>query len=222
MNDQMLRALEEDQYSAAGSIVETDSECDDDDISYWYGNKSGGAVPVRLDRAALQQAIKRAMSKTSPFGGRCAIAATASGASDDPDEEEDEDDINNKKKAKKSSRKKQGSKKEDALSDPATGAATGTSSPAGNNNSDKVQQQASSKSKLDDALLSDDSDEDLDRGGSIFGATTGGSNAIWVQCDKCKKWRRLRGVVDEKKLPPKWYCRYVRVYTCVVCVRACV
>lgn len=27
-----------------------------------------------------------------------------------------------------------------------------------------------------------------------------------MECDKCKKWRRLRGVVDEKKLPSKWYC----------------
>jgi hypothetical protein len=34
------------------------------------------------------------------------------------------------------------------------------------------------------------------------------SNATWVQCDRCKKWRRLRGVVDAKKLnlPTKWYC----------------
>jgi len=41
---------------------------------------------------------------------------------------------------------------------------------------------------------------------SIFGQTTGGGNSTWVECDKCKKWRRLRGVVDAKKLPPKWYC----------------
>jgi len=41
---------------------------------------------------------------------------------------------------------------------------------------------------------------------SIFGQTTGSSNATWVECDRCKKWRRLRGVVDAKKLPSKWYC----------------
>jgi len=41
---------------------------------------------------------------------------------------------------------------------------------------------------------------------SIFGQTTGSSNSTWVECDKCKKWRRLRGVVDAKKLPSKWYC----------------
>jgi hypothetical protein len=39
--------------------------------------------------------------------------------------------------------------------------------------------------------------------GSIFGHTTAASNATWVECDKCKKWRPLRGVVDERKLPPK-------------------
>lgn len=41
---------------------------------------------------------------------------------------------------------------------------------------------------------------------SIFGHTTGSQNATWVECDRCKKWRRLRGVVDAKKLPSKWYC----------------
>ena len=56
-----------------------------------------------------------------------------------------------------------------------------------------------------DPLLDDDVDLDRD-GGSIFGQTTGSSNATWVECDKCKKWRRLRGVVDEKKLPKQWFC----------------
>lgn len=41
---------------------------------------------------------------------------------------------------------------------------------------------------------------------SIFGQTAGSSNSTWVECDKCKKWRRLRGVVDARKLPSKWYC----------------
>lgn len=41
---------------------------------------------------------------------------------------------------------------------------------------------------------------------SIFGATQGAKNATWVECDRCKKWRRLRGVVDARKLPSKWYC----------------
>jgi hypothetical protein len=57
---------------------------------------------------------------------------------------------------------------------------------------------------------SDSLDHDIqlpDDGGSIFGQTTGSSsNSTWVEFDKCHKWRRLRGVVDEKKLPSKWHC----------------
>jgi hypothetical protein len=58
----------------------------------------------------------------------------------------------------------------------------------------------------DSHLLDTDEDEDdLHNGASIFGQTQG-QNATWIECDKCKKWRRLRGVVDEKKLPAKWFC----------------
>mmetsp|Transcript_3972 Transcript_3972/g.6265 ORF Transcript_3972/g.6265 Transcript_3972/m.6265 type:complete len:296 (-) Transcript_3972:287-1174(-) len=45
-----------------------------------------------------------------------------------------------------------------------------------------------------------------DEESSIFGQTAGASNATWVECDRCKKWRRLRGVVDARKLPSRWYC----------------
>jgi hypothetical protein len=34
----------------------------------------------------------------------------------------------------------------------------------------------------------------------------GREEAIWVQCDKCKKWRRLRGLVGDEKLPSRWSC----------------
>lgn len=49
-------------------------------------------------------------------------------------------------------------------------------------------------------------EEEFEEEGSIFGQTAGSTNATWVECDKCGKWRRLRGVVDAKKLPLKWYC----------------
>ena len=49
-------------------------------------------------------------------------------------------------------------------------------------------------------------EEEFEEEGSIFGQTAGSTNATWVVCDKCEKWRRLRGVVDAKKLPSKWYC----------------
>ena len=50
-------------------------------------------------------------------------------------------------------------------------------------------------------VVSDNGDEDLPA------PVPPPSNATWVQCDFCKKWRRLRGVVDSKKLvSSKWYC----------------
>jgi hypothetical protein len=30
---------------------------------------------------------------------------------------------------------------------------------------------------------------------------------LWVQCDKCKKWRRLPDRTDATTLPSKWYCQ---------------
>ena len=52
VQEQMRKALEEDQYSANGSIVDTDS--DDDDNQYMYKGQS-----IRLDRAFLLQAAKK-------------------------------------------------------------------------------------------------------------------------------------------------------------------
>merc|ERR1711937_24553 len=61
--------------------------------------------------------------------------------------------------------------------------------------------------EIGSAYLGADKGKDMERDeGSIFGQTTGASNSTWVECDKCKKWRRLRGVVDHSKLPKKWYC----------------
>lgn len=176
VNEQMLRALEEDQYSAAGSIVDTES---DEEDQYMYRGK-----PVRLDRSAIQQAIKK-MAHLERLG---AVAAEASGgttASEGDKEQEDGGGLagrgNNKKKQKK---KDDHAAVGGVLLDEDVVAGTG-----------KTTENFS------------DTEEDLDRdGGSIFGATTGSSNSTWVECDKCKKWRRLRGVVDEKKLPTKWYC----------------
>mmetsp|Transcript_5654 Transcript_5654/g.12025 ORF Transcript_5654/g.12025 Transcript_5654/m.12025 type:complete len:246 (+) Transcript_5654:117-854(+) len=63
------------------------------------------------------------------------------------------------------------------------------------------------KAKNAGALGSSEKGAEMERDeGSIFGQTTGASNSTWVECDKCKKWRRLRGVVDDSKLPKKWYC----------------
>ena len=40
----------------------------------------------------------------------------------------------------------------------------------------------------------------------------------WVQCDACKKWRKLPATVDTSQLPKKWYCRLnYWDRRCVVC-----
>ena len=52
VNEQMRRALEEDQYSANGSIVDTDT--DDEDHHYVYKGQS-----IRLDRSYLIQAARK-------------------------------------------------------------------------------------------------------------------------------------------------------------------
>jgi CW-type Zinc Finger len=191
VNEQMLRALEEDQYSAAGSIVDTESDEDDE---YMYRGK-----PVRLDRSAIQQAIKKmahlermgaAASSSGVASGGGTSAANNTASSGDGDKElEDGGGI-----GRGGIKKKQQQKKKDDHS--ASGIAALMD--------DDVAMTGVSCKLADDFS---DAEEDLDRdGGSIFGATTGSSNSTWVECDKCKKWRRLRGVVDEKKLPTKWYC----------------
>lgn len=174
VNEQMRRVLEEDRYSAAGSIVE---EPDSDAEDYLYRGQ-----PVRLDRAALQQAMKKYMareqrlfrleeeSSNAPAPADISVASAA-----------------NSTRSKKKNKKKEQEK-----------GWSSTTGPSANT--------APSPRRVDqDPLLDDDVDLDRD-GGSIFGQTTGSSNATWVECDKCKKWRRLRGVVDEKKLPKQWFC----------------
>jgi hypothetical protein len=172
----MRRALEEDQYSAAGSIVDTDS---DEDDHFTYRGQA-----ARLDKAALQQTVRK-----YNLLGRLGLGATAEAPTAEEEEEEDEEGTTEEQEARKTKATKKKKKRKDEVTqlreDAKNVAGTTTSKDP----------------------LSLDHDDDLDRdGGSIFGATTGSSNSTWVECDKCKKWRRLRGVVDEKKLPSKWYC----------------
>lgn len=194
----MLRALEEDQYSAAGSILDTES---DEEDSYMYRGK-----PVRLDRSAIQQAIKK-MAHLERMGAATAASAMMTSSSSNAaisshEGDKEQEDANSGLAGRGGNNKKKQKKKDEHSS--AAGGGGGALldehgvAPGGG---------AGSGGKTTDDFS--DTEEDLDRdGGSIFGATTGASNSTWVECDKCKKWRRLRGVVDEKKLPTKWYCRY--------------
>lgn len=221
VQEQMRKALEEDQYSANGSIVESDT--DDDDRQYMYKGNS-----IRLDRSYLLQAAKKynwlgdsgaAGSVVVSMGRSSALSddeANCLGDDDGNDEEENKKDVEdtlhvtesnigtyNKKDASKPSKNSKnivGKKK---------GRNQYTDNRGNNSNTFRVEEKANSNvfetatapSSSADKLVDMERDE-----GSIFGQTTGSSNSTWVECDKCKKWRRLRGVVDERKLPPKWYC----------------
>lgn len=196
----MRKVLEEDCYSALGSIVESDS----DDSSEYRGR---GAA--RLDRAAILSAMRKRLWMER-MGGNAVLTSQ-------DEEEEDVDDTASRAsrsaRSKKKRKKTRRSREEESLA--------GTDSEAGG---DSVA--ASEIMSLEEPREVDPERDE----GSIFGATAGSSNATWVECDKCKKvgaskrmecfvlcimlmffilrsqWRRLRGVIDEKKLPPKWYC----------------
>lgn len=188
VNEQMRRALEEDQYSAQGSIVDTDS--DEDDTFLYRGQ------PIRLDRTALLHAVRKYNNWR---------VSTTTHAEDEDEDDEDRSDV---------------AALATVVNSTIKGGAVLANENGGNgnnnNNSGIINNkgQNNKKKKKDDMLLDKDiakceevPEDDFDRdGGSIFGQTTGASNSTWVECDKCKKWRRLRGVVDEKKLPSKWYC----------------
>ena len=249
--EQMRRALEEDQYSLVGSIIDhnnnnnndSDNNYDDDTTddgdrpytSYTY-NYRGSAV--RLDKAAMIQAVRKyilleqRLQNTTGCTTVMANGIMDEHSNNNNDDDDDDDDDDDEMYGMEDD--------EDDVgygSNPGDGGSGGTISTrrgGGVANNISNQNRATSningnnkKKKRKDELtqlqddvklqnqqpmvskdpLSLDPDDDLDRdGGSIFGATTGQSNSTWVECDKCKKWRRLRGVVDEKKLPSKWYC----------------
>uniref|UniRef100_A0A7S1YBM6 CW-type domain-containing protein n=1 Tax=Grammatophora oceanica TaxID=210454 RepID=A0A7S1YBM6_9STRA len=189
VNEQMRRALEEDQYSALGSIVDTESS--DEDEAHQYPARRGGTV--RLDRASVVLAMRKRLFRMAHSGKDNVVIPPF------------EEDFTKKKKQKEraaeaaaasptASAKSTPRSKEEVTSAPSASAPA--AAPAQPN-------QDNSSGMLDGDLNDDIMGRDE---GSIFGQTTGSSNSTWVECDKCKKWRRLRGVVDEKKLPSKWYC----------------
>ncbi len=208
VNEQMRKALEEDQYSANGSMVDTDS--DDDEHQFMYKGQS-----IRLDRSYLLQAARKhvwlagGVGQAGNKGGSGPTSGDLSGGIMDDDDEEEEDILASIGKATRpsggsnSSKSKKGGKK--AKSGRNSGNGRIDSKDDGKDPLDLLAPGGKCREVAGSSAGGDPMDLERDEG-SIFGQTTGASNATWVQCDKCKKWRRLRGVVDERKLPPKWYC----------------
>ena len=136
-----------------------------------------------MDRAALMAAMRKHLWMER-------LSGSGNVVSPKPGEEDDDDNDNRRGGRKKKKKGKRGKEGDDRM--------------VGNTNDEP----AIETSRTADAIVNpvvtatgDVADDYDDRdGGSIFGQTTGSSNATWVECDKCKKWRRLRGVVDEKKV----------------------
>jgi len=158
-NEQMRKVLEEDCYSAIGSIVESDSE---DESSEYRGR---GAA--RLDRAAILSAMRKRLWMERMSGNAVVTS-----------QEEEEDEVDdNASRASRNARKKKRKKTRRGREDESL---AGTDSEAGG---DSVA--ASEMMSIDEAGPVDTERDE----GSIFGATAGSSNATWVECDKCKKVR---------------------------------
>lgn len=180
VNEQMRRVLEEDQYSANGSIVDTDS--DEEDSTY-------RGETVRMERTALMAAMRKHLFlERMTSGPGSSVASSKPGGGDDDDDNDD-----NRRGGRKKKKKVKRGKDDMIVADDEPVMETSRTADA-------------IVSTVADAAGDVEQDYDDRDGGSIFGQTTGSSNATWVECDKCKKWRRLRGVVDEKKLPTRWVC----------------
>lgn len=162
-NEQMRKVLEEDRYSALGSIVESDSEDE--------GSEYRGRGAARLDRSAMLSAMRK-RQWMERMGGNALLASQ-----DDVEEEEDNEEDGSRasrhaRTKKKRKKPRRNSRDEESLA--------GTDSEPGG---DSVVPSAN-------ASVDEPREIDTERDeGSIFGATQGASNATWVECDKCKKVR---------------------------------
>lgn len=158
-NEQMRRALEEDKYSANGSIVDTDS--DDDEAQFMYKGQS-----VRLDRTALVQAARKHIW-LERHGGSSSAAASKIDAAGIVDGDDAASRGSISRGASKKKKKGKRNDKDDRSTSPKP---------------DSVIGMANVSSSSGDAETERDE-------GSIFGQTAGCTNSTWVECDKCKKVR---------------------------------
>ena len=212
VNDMMRRALEEDQYSALGSVVDTDSSDDEDDYGNSYNpNRRFNAVgkPI-LNRNTLLVAMKRhlrmeAMNTLSNFDGKSFLedaeeyvarggkasrsSFVVNKASFVPDNnyEEEELDVNGRrigKRRKKKKNRRGGGGGNAFMNTPDVGQNGGIGGMDDDDAAGGGGGGVDSSAIDEDSLMGDDAEI------SIFGQTTGASNATWVECDRCKKVRR--------------------------------
>jgi hypothetical protein len=176
----MRKVLEEDKYSAVGSIVDTDSE-DEDTIHRGRGGRS-------MDRTNILAATRKRL-----WMERMNAIGSAVISSQDDENEGENDDVaalssrpGRKKKKRRGGRR---SKDAEALAASAISGGVGAADivGAGEVSSDIIAVDESRELTIDH--------DDV----SIFGATTGSSNATWVECDKCKKVSCSYGYENETR-----------------------
>ncbi len=201
----MRRALEEDQYSALGSVVDTDSSDDED-----YNPRRGVGKPI-LNRNTLLVAMKRhmrmeAMNTLSNFDGKSFLedaeeyvqrggkASSSFVVNKSPavlsDNNDDEElDVNGRRIGKRRKKKKQnrrGGGGNALMSTPDAGFGGQGAGSAGMDDDDGAGGGGGHSRAFDE-----DSSTAEDAEISIFGQTAGSSNATWVECDRCKKVRTI-------------------------------
>jgi hypothetical protein len=203
----MRRALEEDQYSALGSVVDTDSSEDEDHavctlrvggIGLSSRPKGpGGGSTIRMDRNYIVAAMKKhihteGMKSVNNFDGdkfledaeeycdRTSGAAAKRSRSLSPHTEVvvEEGEELDRMGRRIGKRKKKGKRGKHQSAHLGEVAM----SEAGDDDFDEAEQGGTSGSD-DNADPRFGEEEES----SIFGQTAGSSNATWVECDRCKK-----------------------------------
>ena len=202
----MRRALEEDQYSALGSIVETDSSDDDEEYAYDPTSGRSGAI----DRHVLQAAVRRhlrmdgqrslkgfdpatfRMDADDYAEGRARASSPGKrprGAVTSPAPEED-----GRRRKKRGTGVGSPVPPAEEAEESNDAAAGGGNPPPAAAQQQPTQVAAASASGAEQQQGEEYCGDDNDGLGeeeetSIFGATQGAKNATWVECDRCKKVR---------------------------------
>jgi len=203
VNDMMRQLLEEDKYSVQGSIVDTDSSDDEEDERAIYaisggasGSKRGAfseseATLITLNRAVVSRAARKRLRIEGMRGVMDTTGSRKRANSIVIVEDKDTG---------------------KALSPLGGGAESGDDSSAGRGGRKKKRKKVKRGGRVDEigeCIIANDRDSPtamdaspelgsgVDMGddlqgtsmdeSSIFGQTTGSSNATWVECDKCKK-----------------------------------
>ncbi|EJK54272.1 hypothetical protein THAOC_26123, partial [Thalassiosira oceanica] len=208
VNDMMRRALEEDQYSALGSIVETDSSDDDEEYAYDPSAGRSGAI----DRHVLQSAAKKYLRMDGQRSLKGFDPATFRMDADDYAEGRARASSPSKRPrgrcARWRPRRTGGGGRRGARSARRCPPRRGRRSRAtrrGDERAPAVQPPqnagaggADGQPQQGEVYFDGDEGAGEEEETSIFGATQGAKNATWVECDRCKKVRSVRPFCPSK------------------------